>query len=163
MGFHSNSVPGKCVKWETKLRIGVLEDKFFWLPSMSLIMKRFYCSRDDCLMSFICKSDCERHQSICSSDQNVKTKQIAYGDTRNELDQIIKHGYLPKHFENFRATQMAVFDIECLESKVHTASPEYGACTLANQVVCSIGRCIEHIDSNQCEIYDIGDDVLANR
>lgn len=150
-GFYSNSVPGQCVKWETKLRIGVLEDKFFWIPSKNLVMKRFYCNRDDCMMSFQCESHCQRHQSICSREQKVKTKQIAYGDKRDELEQIIKYGYLPQKFENFRATQMAVFDIECLESKLHTASPEYGACVLANQVICSIGRCIEHIELNQCD------------
>ena len=114
-------------------------------------MKRFYCNQNNCLMSFKCKADCERHQSSCANEQNVKTKQISYGDKKHELDQIIEMGYLPESFANFRATQMAVFDIECLESKVHTASPEYGSSILANQVICSIGRCIEHIDSNQCD------------
>ena len=150
-GFHSNSVPGKCAKYDTKLRIGVLEDKIFWLPSTNLIMNRIYCNREDCLMSFNYKADWKRHQLICSSEQHIKTKQIPYGDSRHELEQLVQKGYLPESFNNFRATQMAVFDIECLESKVHTASPEYGASVLANQVVCSIGRCTEHIENFPCD------------
>ena len=143
-GYNSNSVPGKCNKWETKLKIGVLDDKFFWLPSNNLIMNQLYCSKDNCLVSNHFPFSKQKHESFCSNEQKVHTKQVSYGNQCDELDSIIKQNYLPKSFANYRAKNFAVFDIECLENKIDTVAPEYGFNVLANQSVCSIGKCSYH-------------------
>ena len=140
IGYNSNSVPGKCVKWDQKLRIGVLNDDFYWLPSVNLISNDLKCYRDNCLLAFDRESWLNRHQHTCSFSQNIKTKQKVYGNSREELDLLIELDYLPTSFKTFRLTNMAVFDIECLESKVYTAMPDFGNTILANQVACSIGR-----------------------
>ena len=147
IGYNSNSVPGKCVKWDKKLRLGVFNDNFYWLPSENLILNQLYCDRDDCLMSFHFNALVNRHKHICSNLQKIKTKQKVYGDSREELELLIELGYLPSSFKTFRLTNMAVFDIECLESKVYTAVPDFGNTILANQVACSIGRWTYHIDN----------------
>ena len=146
-GYNSNSVPGKCTKWETKLRIGVLHEQYFWIPSDNLIMNQLYCSKENCIVSNHFPSLQERHEAICSNEQKVHTKQISYGDNSEELDLIIKHNYLPKSFHSYRAKNFAVFDIECLENKLNTVSPDFGYNVLAHQSVCSIGKCIYHKNS----------------
>ena len=150
-GHNSNSVPGKCVKWKRKLRIGILNDSYYWLASQNLIEKQLYCDRPDCLMSFNQPAFINRHNNSCTINQKINIKQKSYGNYSSELDWLIEKGYLTENFRNFRATQMCVFDIECLESKVHTASPDYGNVTLANQIICSIGRCIWCNDFYQCD------------
>ena len=146
IGHNSNSVPGKCVKWQRKLRIGILNSSYYWLASQNLIAKQLYCDRSECLMSFNQPFLINRHNNSCNNNQKINIKQKSYGNYSSELDWLIEKGYLTEDYRNFRATQMCVFDIECLESKVHTASPEYGNVTLASQVICSIGRCVWYND-----------------
>ena len=145
IGVNSNSVPGKCVKWEQKLRIGVYEGNHYWLPSPNLIAKQYSCSENDCLMAFNCEAFVKRHNHSCPSIQKIKTKQKTYGDTREELELLIEMGYLPQSFSTYRFKAMAVFDIECLESKIDTVTPDLGNTILANQIICSIGECTFHI------------------
>ena len=155
VGYNSNSVPGKCIKWETKLKIGVLEEKYFWIPSSNLIMNQIYCSQDNCLVSNYFPSLNQRHEQFCSNEQKIHTKQKSYGDQSQDLDQIIDQKYLPKSFKNYRARQFAVFDIECLENKINTVAPEYGFNILANQSVCSIGEFIHQDSCFKC-VYSCG-------
>ena len=62
-------------------------------------------------------SNIKRHEQICTSEQTIVDKQVAYGIDQTPIKRLIDLGYLPLEAENFRKTFFTTFDIECFEAK----------------------------------------------
>ena len=78
-----------------------------------------------------------RHDEKCTDEVQVSTKQIRLGDSELELDKLIRLGYLPKTFKNYRQDMLACFDIETLEEKVEEQVSDW-TCKEANHRIVSL-------------------------
>ena len=78
-----------------------------------------------------------RHDEKCTDEVQVSTKQIRLGDSELELEKLIRLGYLPKNFKNYRQDMLACFDIETLEEKVEEQVSDW-TCKEANHRIVSL-------------------------
>ena len=99
------------------------EAKFALVANPSIIHRSFKCR--SCQMIFDLKRNREQHEKTCSVVKPVKTRQKALGDNENELIKLVKTGYLPEKFLNYRQKWFVVFDIETLETKTEEAVSDY--------------------------------------
>ena len=81
-----------------------------------IIQEAHPCSK--CQMIFSSAFNRSRHEDVCTDEVKVSTKQIRLGDNELELEKLIRLGYLPASFRNYRQHLLACFDIETLEEKV---------------------------------------------
>ena len=58
-----------------------------------------------------------RHEKTCTDEVKISTKQIRLGDSELELEKLIRLGYLPESFKDYRQNLLGIFDIETLELK----------------------------------------------
>ena len=74
----------------------------------------FNCSK--CQMIFEVKCNRDDHEKRCYLTQKITTKQKKIGDDQSEIQTLVKYGYLPESFLNFRQKYVTCFDIETLEN-----------------------------------------------
>ena len=57
-------------------------------------------------------TDFRRHESTCTDSQEIVSQQVAYGDDKTPVKQLVEMGYLPEESLNFRKSFYTTFDIE---------------------------------------------------
>ena len=86
------------------------------LANEKLFVNLHKCTTKGCGFADFKKFVVVRHQKSCTSEYEVTTKQLCYGNPESMLEKGIRLGYLPKECKNFRQKYLATFDIECLET-----------------------------------------------
>ena len=76
-------------------------------------------------MIFTRKRNKDQHEKRCNQEKTVKTRQKALGDNENELVKLVKSGYLPECFLNYRQKYLITFDIETLETPTDEAVSDF--------------------------------------
>ena len=99
------------------------EAQFSLVANPDIIHKCFKCRFFQ--MIFSRRYDKERHEKCCNEEKTVKTRQKALGDNENELVKLVKSGYLPECFLNYRQKYLITFDIETLETPTDEAVSDF--------------------------------------
>ena len=56
-----------------------------------------------------------RHEATCSDQQTTVSTQVAYGEDKTTVKELVEMGYLPKKALRYRKSFFLSYDIECLE------------------------------------------------
>ena len=80
VAFTDGDTPGHL---KNSITIGISDDNYFWIPSPSIVQKRFYCTilPGICEVYFKTNWDLTRHMAICSDERKIKSYQVS----RNEI------------------------------------------------------------------------------
>ena len=104
--------------WGTtkSMKIGFDETSHYWLP-LSFKDSTYICSKtQSCLFEVHNRTNnIHRHESTCSDETKVETKQRNYGLRKTPLTDAIDAGFLPEHMIEYRHDWLATYDIESIE------------------------------------------------
>ena len=126
--INDSTCPG--LSSSAKIEVASEKNNFYWV--LGQVPKVFKCTKHPgiCSMLFKRKTDLDRHEKICKIETVVTTKQVQsnvvecfliltkvkFGSRESVLHEIIDTGMLPSHFQTYRKTFLATFDLECVET-----------------------------------------------
>ena len=115
--FFDASLPGEPIS-QSKILVGRDQSDWYWIPNSDLIEARHYCSKlpHKCLFSSPNITHLKAHESTCTDQTKITSKQIALGnlDSKN-LNLLVDAELLPENFRDHRQKYHTTFDIETLE------------------------------------------------
>ena len=100
-----------------KTKNGGIEN-FSLINATDLLPKTFICSvTKNCKYSTKDPANFKRHEKICAAfnTKEIKTRQISYGDDRNDMREMVEAGIIPNIALDYRNFSLATFDLESLE------------------------------------------------
>ena len=91
---------------------------FYLICNSAYITKKYICANDDqCRYQTTDKARYDDHLKICKNNltQKIKSKQIAWGNKKSCVQQLVDLGYLPQEASIFSQKHRVTYDIETME------------------------------------------------
>lgn len=128
--------------------------------------KSHSCKTKNCFYSTTHKPTLQRHEKSCTGEQKIVDQQIAYGEDKTPILELVNLGYLPVEALNFRKSYITTYDIETVECKDGIDElKNVEAIHKIASIACSTNRgdtkCFVREDSSHESAAQIFDDFLG--
>ena len=91
-------------------------NEYYWLAD-NLTEKIYRCKLFPgiCSYSTNLETNLDKHVAVCADEARIYSKQIALGNERKVIDELIENTALTSDLRDYRVTKFVVYDIETLE------------------------------------------------